>query len=473
MKRNDIAESLSEIQDSYIREAARPRRRHVIPGAIAAVLALAILVLSLLPRAPEPAMALPEIPGSFRQLTIPAYPEMAAYPNGDTDEAGYEAWKASRLQQYDQPENYAAGTDNYFYRSLQTFLTAGDGNALCSPLNIYMVLAMAAETAGGNSRQQILDLLGCEDMDALRTQAGHIWNANYCADGATATVLASSLWASEGLPCNQQVMDSLSKYAYASAYQGDFRSPEYVQALQAWLARQTHGMLDTASVRPDPDTVLSLLSTLWYQEKWSVAFSPESSTEGIFHGTDGDSPCTFMNQVLNPDTYFWGPDFGACSIRTETGKTMWLILPDPDKTPADVLAAGDALHLALSGSESWTNRKQMKINLSLPKFDISATMDLTQGLQQLGVTDIFDPALADFSPAFPDTKGLFIGSVDHSIRTAIDEEGITAAAYTMLAYDGAAAPVDDEIDFVLDRPFLFILTTPNGLPLLAGTVGAL
>ena len=35
---------------------------------------------------------------------------------------------------------------------------------------------------------------------------------------------------------------------------------------------------------------------------------------------------------------------------------------------------------------------------------------------------------------------------------------------------GAAMPPEEEIDFVLDRPFAFIITGLDGLPLFAGTV---
>lgn len=62
----------------------------------------------------------------------------------------------------------------------------------------------------------------------------------------------------------------------------------------------------------------------------------------------------------------------------------------------------------------------------------------------------------------PGAKEIFVSTVQHDVRVAIDEEGVTAAAYTVMAMSGAGAPPDDEIDFVLDRPFLFALTSPDG-----------
>ena len=58
----------------------------------------------------------------------------------------------------------------------------------------------------------------------------------------------------------------------------------------------------------------------------------------------------------------------------------------------------------------------------------------------------------------------------HAARVAIDEEGVTAAAYTVMMEAGAAMPPDEEIDFTLDRPFVFAITSQDGLPLFIGIV---
>ena len=47
------------------------------------------------------------------------------------------------------------------------FLGGKEGeNAAYSPVNVYMALAMLAELTDGASRQQILDLLGSDSLEA-------------------------------------------------------------------------------------------------------------------------------------------------------------------------------------------------------------------------------------------------------------------------------------------------------------------
>ena len=54
------------------------------------------------------------------------------------------------------------------------------------------------------------------------------------------------------------------------------------------------------------------------------------------------------------------------------------------------------------------------------------------------------------------------------MRVTIDEEGVTAAAYTVMAAAGAAMPPEEEMDFVLDRPFLFVIQGGDAIPPVRG-----
>lgn len=64
----------------------------------------------------------------------------------------------------------------------------------------------------------------------------------------------------------------------------------------------------------------------------------------------------------------------------------------------------------------------------------------------------------------------WLATVQHAARVAIDEEGVTAAAYTVTKWVGAGKPPSDEVYFTLDRPFLFVITSHDDLPLFAGVV---
>ena len=151
---------------------------------------------------------------------------------------------------------------------------------------------------------------------------------------------------------------------------------------------------------------------------------------------------------------------------------MWFILPDEGVAPEELLSDGEAMDFLFAADRyEWENQKVLFVNKSIPKFDVSSQFDLTEGLQALGVTDVFDPALSDFTPMTTDVKDpIILAQASHAARVVIDEDGCTAAAFTVVAAGGAGMPPEDEVDFVLDRPFIFCITGESGLPLFVGIV---
>ena len=112
-------------------------------------------------------------------------------------------------------------------------------------------------------------------------------------------------------------------------------------------------------------------------------------------------------------------------------------------------------------------QKHLTVNLSVPKFDVQSQIDLTEGLQNLGVTDVFNPAKSDFSTITD--ENVVVTGATHGARVMIDEEGCTAAAFTLMLC-GSGMPPEEEVDFVCNRPFLFVITSETGLPLFIGIV---
>lgn len=493
MKHKKIAEALGHIDEQYIAQAAQPRQKHPRSWiyAAAAVLAIVLLV-GMLWRTPEDPQR-PVVPGTTpadlgrpvkiqspdtlllaNLVAAPHYPQMTQMPNyaDYKDYAAYEAdcekWRADQRSHYDQPEGYADSLSAFWQQSLAEFLSGQRENAAYSPVNVYMALAMLAETADGNSRQQILDLLGLQDLDALRTQVSHVWNAHYCADGATTSVLANSIWLDDRFSYDRATVDTLAQQHFASVFHGDLGTETMNQQLREWINAQTGNLLreQTQELKLDPATMMALASTVYFSGKWEHGFLKANNTEGIFHAPNADIQTQFMNASFLAGTYYWGEDFGAVRLELSGEHSMWLILPDEGKTVDQVLSSGEYLQMCTG---SWKNQATCTVNLSLPKFDVECTMDLKDGLKNMGVTDVFDPEIANFNAISQDD--LFVGAIDHGCRVAIDEEGCVAAAFTVIQIYGTGMPdVTKEIDFILDRPFLFVITSRDQLPLFAGVV---
>ncbi|MBQ4382407.1 MAG: hypothetical protein II794_06710 [Oscillospiraceae bacterium] len=518
MNGNKLLCTLEQIDDKYILEAlpenAKPiksfHRRRVIALALsaAAILALAIIGSVLLrpeaaipdagtlpapsvrqtenagteyvPPEKEPYEPLPAEPGTYKRyaLALASYPEQ--YPSVYSDlsngpvvfdqqasalfsKQNKDRWELGRNTV--QPKEFTSATVSAFLKG------AGTKNRVYSPLNVYFALCMLAESGSGATRQQVLDLLGADSIEALRENAGKLWLSNYQNDGMTSSILASSIWVDEALAKNGQYNEKtaqlLADSYYASLFSGEMGSEQYNEALRSWLNENTGRELGEYSSREsfDKNTVFALATTIFYEQRWQTVFKKENNTKDTFKGAGGNQTVEFMNDTDLTGEYYWGEKFGAA--KKETGdaySALWFMLPDEGVTLDELLSDPEALAF-ITGYRP--NRRDVKLNLTVPKFDVSSNMELSDELQILGVKDAFSDK-ADFSSLINFSAA--VNKVSHSARFAIDESGVTGAAYTVIKLYSGYPPENPELDFVLDRPFIFFQESDTGSVLFVGIV---
>ncbi len=498
MNRDTLQDALSHISDKHITEAAAPKKRRYAPwiAATAACVVMAITLgivflrwpdptpdsgITLEDLMPPPPDTPPEIftpePVQVVPLAAAQYPETVLFPldqsNYEVWDEEYQKWRLRDRELHTAPEGYTDSLTGFWKQSTQTFLRSDTGdNMLYSPISLYMALSILAQAAEGETRQEILTLLGADSMDALSQQAKLVFENQYQNDGVHTSILANSLWLDDMFDFRQDTVDAIAENFYASVYQGALESPEMNTALKDWLSKQTGGLLDDSIAALEPmeiNTALAIASTINYRCKWNSAFSANQNTQETFRGTKGDKAVTFMHQSNSNGNYYWGKDYSATYLSLDDGSRMWLILPDKKSSPQQLLEQGVFMDMLFE--EDYRKQKSVIVNLSVPKFDVSADLNLMEGLQELGIRKAMDQYQADFSGISdnPDDH-IWLQRAQQGIRVSIDEDGLTGVAYTILALPGDGLPPSREVDFVLDRPFLFVVESPDGLPLFTGIV---
>ena len=406
-----------------------------------------------------------------QKLAAPQYPQMAPYPTefAATFDADYDAWRDS-LKAQRRDRDLSAELEAYFAKTIPAVLAGATGeNVLCSPINLYMALAMLAECAGGESRAQVLELLGSADVETLRQQASDVWNVTYRADGAVQRTLGSALFLDDDLDFRQDTLDVLARDYYASSFRGQMGSEGMNEAFRSWLNENTGNLLTNQidQLELTPEILLALATTVHFQAKWHHEFLPENTIDGTFHSPDGDLDARMMRSD-GFDTYYWGDRFSAVAKGFEEG-AMWFLLPDEGVSPEELLEDQQAMAFLLNRETLSENSTYLRVHLTVPQFDVSCQLGLNDTLKGLGITRVFDPALADFTPV-SQSQQLALSRVIHGSRVKVDEQGCEGAAYTAMLYAGASRPPEEEVYFTLDRPFLFCVTGAQNLPLFVGIV---
>ena len=414
-------------------------------------------------------------------LAEPVYPEFPKEPDMPMDggEKEWDAYMEAYEQYIDALEAVRGGESNvpqaekeilgaFAARSTALVLEGHEGeNTVYSPLSLWSALAMLAQCADGDSRRQVLEAIGADSVETLQGQVEHVWRTLYTDDGQSALILANSIWLNSNIQGAyiQETLDTLAQKYFAGAYSVPMGTDGADAAVTQWVNGQTKGLIgsDAPVVQTDTLTLALLVSSLYYKAAWQNEFMPERTEIDTFTDAAGqETQVDFMHKTQNA-SFLRREDWQAASLSTHLGE-MVFVLPDEGVTPESLLRNPDFL----SGLNFLEENIWGEVKWSVPKFDVSSGLDLKDTLSALGITDLLDPDRADLS-ALTDLDA-FLSDAKQLARVKVDEEGVEAAAVTMMAVGAGMPPEDPEICVMdLERPFLFVIRTQN-VPLFIGVV---
>jgi len=391
---------------------------------------------------------------------------------------GITEWLSQRMELTQISRPLRSSTKDFNKAVMRSLLTAENSNTVCSPLNIYIALCLTSEMAEGATQEQILALLGADSIETARENANALWKSNYVDIPLLQSRLANSVWLrddpKEAQVYNEDLLNRIADKYYADVFSGEMGSEEMNSAIREWTDEATGSLLKeyTSEIETDPYTLMELVSTIYYKGMWSTPFNASQNETRTFHGKSGDKDCEMMT-ASGSDMYYWGEDFAAIALPVTESGMMYFFLPDEGKSPADVFENPQFMDLLTSDYGYYTDSKYLIVNKVIPKFRTSSKLDIRDAMRSLGVTDAFDQDMADFTPlkgkGYP-YENPYIYKIDHASMVEIDEEGVTGAAFTDIGLADAGMPPEEQVDFVLDRPFVFVITSNDGSVLFAGTV---
>ena len=346
--------------------------------------------------------------------------------------------------------------------SLLADMTDGTGNAAVSPLSLQMALSLAREGAAGETRAELDALLA---GDAIDTEA-LLDNARYADDHAYEGMSTPGLRAANAgfvAPEVELLPD------YVSRVDAEWLPLDADPAnINAWASEHTDGLIDKILTAPlSPDTALCLVNALAMEARWEYAFDEDDTYRGAFHAPDGDVETDLMYQEHD---FAYGERDGAQLVHLPyqgTSLAMYVVLPEEGGVQSALQALAQEGMAYFDGMETGPD-----VHLTLPKFSLTYSGSLLDGLRARGMTLSASPD-ADFSAMCADVP-LYIGDVLQNVRVDVDEQGTRAAAVTaipMLA--GASMPLEEPefVEMTVDRSFIFVIADDaSGVIAFAGVV---
>jgi serpin B len=356
------------------------------------------------------------------------------------------------------------GNNELAWDMLQTVSDGDGGNLFFSPFSMVACLSMVYGGAEGETEAQFAAAMSVPEggeaswHDSLGALLADLSGEHY--RGYT-LYSANRVWGRAGYPFEQGYLDLLDGSYGAPLEEANFAAdPEAMRAeINDWVAELTHDRIPELfeSGDIDADTVLALVNAIYFMADWATEFDRRDTEDGRFELADGD---TVTVPMMHAEATFEAgeqPD-GTQVLRLPYDGdelSMVILLPPTADAIDDLVASLDdetvTDHLAiLSEREEFT--------VELPSFQMDYDLPFEDALRALGITDAFDPILADFSGIVDPSDGqIWIGAARHKAFVRVDEQGTEAAAATGITMkDGAAGP-DELTAIYVDRPFVYMI----------------
>lgn len=359
---------------------------------------------------------------------------------------------------------------NDFGFDLARKLVAEGDNTFISPLSVHACLSMTAMGAKGTTAEEMTRVLHLDGIAPAEQGWGYanLLDGLYEPQDATLEI-ANSVWAQEGAPFEQTFLDANAGYFGAEIRSVDFEAPGAAEAINDWVAENTHGKITSIMSEDARGVVMELVNAVYFQADWATPFDVESTQKKPFTLASGETVDADMMQATLEWEY--GESDAMQVVRmpyVNADLAAYVLVPQGDETPESILETMD--------STTWRALTRQLFpsvgSVAIPKLELEwgEETSLTGTLGELGMPSAFDPATADFSGMSAQLaagNGLWISSVLHKTYLAVDETGTEAAAATGIGV--AAGVVTEEGDLFelrADRPFIFAIADESSGALL-------
>ncbi len=339
------------------------------------------------------------------------------------------------------------------------------GNLFFSPYSISTALAMTYVGARSNTAKQMKEVLGFNLDSNLLHQSylqlsktlGNVEGKNYQLE------IANSLWAQEDCEFKKDFLKTIDDYYGGLFYKVDYKKNNEAVRLQInrWVEDKTHEKIRDLLSKGvlNELTRLVLVNAIYFKGKWAEFFNKtDTQAQDFFITSDKKVLVPLMNKtesfgyMENNDLQVLEMDYSGNDL------SMVVILPKKNNSIADIEKM-----LKVENLENWlVNISTKKVEVFLPKFRLEQQFSLGENLKSLGISDAFDPELADFyAMTVKKEDKLYISAVIHKAFVDVEEEGTEAAAATAVVMMRATASPfmnNDPIPvFRADHPFIFLI----------------
>ncbi|XP_032364772.1 serpin A3-5 [Etheostoma spectabile] len=339
------------------------------------------------------------------------------------------------------------------YRKLAAHADLQGQNIFFSPFCVSTALAALSVGAQGETHRQLFNGLGFTTAPLTQTDVDQAFQtllqgANNPSQGDASK--GTAVFVDNRFKPKPEFLQTLKQSYFTEGFNVDFtKTTESADTINKYVEEKTNGKVDKLVENLDPNTVMYLLSYIYYKGTWATQFDPNLTEQDDFHVDENTKvPVLMMNVETGFRTY-----------QDHELNTMVLVLPFTSSYSM-LLMMPDVMATLENGISpdhvsNWMMAEPRRQNVYIPKFSIKTSYNLNDVLSEMGMTDMFSDR-ANFRGISAE-QGLSVSDVVHQATLDVDETGATAAAATGVSV--GVTSINDPVKF--NRPFMVLITERN------------
>ncbi len=331
-------------------------------------------------------------------------------------------------------------------------------NVVISPFSAYAALSMALNGAAGSTSEQMASVLGvtADTIKSLNERNQAVLASLTNTNKTVQLEIGNAIFSDIHTPFKSSFTNLCKQFYDAEIKSANFQDPATVDSINNWCSSKTHGKIPTIVAKLSSKEKMVILNAVYFKGAWVSPFKKFLTQDDQFTTLSGTKTSIKMMHQLERLSYLDNDHFQAVAMPYKGGRqSLYIFLPNNKiKWP---------LFLAEFTPTNWnqwmTAFSPVKVDLSLPRFTVKFSQDLSAGLQTIGMKEAFDPEHANFSNMISPLYKAWISRVLQKTYMDVNEEGTEAAAVTAVIM-GATMAVHREappIEFRVDHPFVLAL----------------
>ncbi|XP_063724342.1 serpin B11-like [Symsagittifera roscoffensis] len=273
------------------------------------------------------------------------------------------------------------------------YKTNANRNFLMSPVTAYITVGMLSCGAKGKTMEEICELLCVKDNIQKSVKESATILEHITTDKEFRVHNTDGVFVHTKYPVIPEFKRTIEKKFKAEAHHANFDSrTEAAETMNTWLKRATRGRIREIVHETQSDSLLYVCNTVYMKSQWEMEFPKKMTKQGTFNASGKTVSVMYMNKA---DTFEYvdnskhGFEVIFLPYEGQIERDRWqmaIFLPNSRINMAQLSHFIKSKHLRRLKKKV----KHTDLDVKLPKFKMTTTIDLMPLMKHYGLRNAFD-----------------------------------------------------------------------------------